>query len=203
MIRAFFGGSFDPIHAGHLAIIDLLLERRLAAVVHVVPARQAPLRREAAVEPAAVRLELVKVALGEQPQVVVEDLEVNQGGPRYTVATLTRLVAAYPGDRWRLVLGADQAAMFDRWREPQRLLILADPVVVARGPVALAPPLVGRALVVADFAHPATATEIRRLLAAQRIPDPSLLPPAVARRIAAAGLYGFAARTPSAPKEAP
>jgi len=74
VIRAFFGGSFDPIHAGHLAIIDLLLERRLAAVVHVVPARQAPLRREAAVEPAAVRLELVKVALGEQPQVVVEDL---------------------------------------------------------------------------------------------------------------------------------
>lgn len=193
MIRAFFGGSFDPIHAGHVAIVELLLDRGLADLVHVVPAGQSPLKSPATVAPAAVRLQLVALALTDREQVVIGDEEVRRPGRSYTVQTLADLSARYPAARWRLVIGADQAAAFARWHEPQRLLALAEPVVVARGRAALDPLLAERALVISDFAHPASATAIRRELAAGRMPGPELLPAAVAARIRADGLYGFPA----------
>jgi nicotinate-nucleotide adenylyltransferase len=193
VIRAFFGGSFDPIHAGHVAIVELLFARGLADRVHVVPAGHSPLKRRAAAAPALVRLQLVELALAGVPQVEICADEVCREGRSYTVDTLTDLVARHPDARWRLVIGADQAAAFAHWHQPQRLLALAEPVVVARGRVTLDPLLDDRALVIADFAHPASATGIRRALAAGRMPGPELLPPAVAARIRTDGLYGFPA----------
>jgi len=199
MIRALFGGSFDPIHAGHVAVVDLLCERGLADVVHVVPARQSPFKAGEGGAPARERLQLVELAFAGHARVVVEVYEIDRPGPAYTIETLTALAVAHPEARWRLVIGADNVADFSRWRDPERLLALAEPVVVARGPIALAPPLAGRALVVSDFAHPASATRVRAELAAGRLPGPDLLPPAVAAAIAARGLYGW----PPGGKESP
>ena len=191
MIRAFFGGSFDPIHAGHVAIVDLLLARSLADVVHVVPARRSPFKKERYVFAPLLRLQLVALALADRSGVVVEDMEVMRRGPSYTVKTLADLVGRHGSDRWRLIIGADQAASFAHWRQPARLLELAEPVVLARGPVVMTEPLVGRALVIEDFEHPASAVAIRRELAAGRVPGPELLPPSVAVRIRDAGLKGM------------
>ncbi len=191
MIRALFGGSFDPIHAGHVAVVDLLLARGLADIVHVVPARRSPLKATRCAAGPLVRLRLVELALSDRPQVVVDDREVRRTRPSYTVRTLAELAAEHAGDDWRLVMGADQAVAFARWRQPERLLELAEPVILARGPVQLAAPLAGRALVVADFDHPASASLIRGELAAGRLPGQDLLPAAVAAHIAAEGLYGL------------
>jgi nicotinate-nucleotide adenylyltransferase len=203
MIRALYGGSFDPIHAGHVALVSTLLERSLADRVHVVPARQSPLKNQAPGASGAQRLALVELAVGAIPGVVVDDRELDRPGPSYTIDTLAALAAAHAGDRWRLVVGADQVADFSRWRDPEGLLALAEPVVVARGPVSLAPPLAGRALIIDDFDHPAVATEIRRQLAAGTLPGPDLLPAAVAAAITAAALYGWPAPPGAAPEETP
>ncbi|HOX26521.1 MAG TPA: nicotinate-nicotinamide nucleotide adenylyltransferase [Candidatus Krumholzibacteria bacterium] len=201
MIRALYGGTFDPVHAGHVAVVRLLRERRLAEVVHVAVAWQSPLKADLPGAPAADRLRMVELALGGQRGVVVESGELAQPRPSFTVETLARLVAEHPGARWRLVIGADAAADFARWRDPARLLRLAEPLVVARGPVVLAPPLAGRGVVVGDFDHPASATSVRTLLAAGRLPGPELLPAAVADYIVARGLYGWPAPPPG--KESP
>lgn len=193
MIRALFGGSFDPVHAGHVAVVEMLLARGLADIVHVAPARRSPRKSQPCLEPPLIRLQLVRLAFAGQPQVVVEDREVRRPRASFTVRTLAELAASYRDDRWRLVVGADQAADFGNWRDPERLLELAEVVVIARGPVVLTAPLAGRALVVADFAHPASATQIRGELAAGRVPGPGQLPPRVAAMIQASGLYGLTA----------
>jgi nicotinate-nucleotide adenylyltransferase len=192
MNRALYGGSFDPIHAGHVAIVRLLLDRGLADAVHVVPAGQSPLKSgQAAGAPAGARLDLVRLACEDLEGAVVDDREIRRGGPSYTVETLAELTAAHPGDRWRLVVGADAAAEFDRWRAPQRILALAEVVVIAREGADIAPLLRGRARLVADFGHPASASRIRDDLRAGRLPGPDLLPAAVAAEITARGLYGW------------
>ncbi len=187
MIRALFGGSFDPVHAGHVAL---------------VPAACSPHKADRRTEaPEADRLELVRLAFAGVDDVTVDGRELSRSGPSYTIDTLAELAAEHPGDRWRLVMGADQAAAFDRWRDPERLLALAEPVVVARGPVRLAGVLAGRALVLDDFRHPASSTAIRAALAAGRLPGPDLLPDAVAQAIVRRRLYGWPGPGAGGPKE--
>ncbi len=203
MNRALYGGSFDPIHAGHVALITMLRERDLADVVHVVPAWRSPhkARRRSGAPPAA-RLDLVRRACEPLPEVVVDPREIDRGGTSFTVETLAGLAAEYPEDRWRLVIGGDAAADFPRWRAPEKLLEMAELVVVARGEVSLPPLLQGRALVVGDFAHPASGTAIRADLAAGVLPGPDRLPPAVATRILEHGLYGWPGRPAAGPPAA-
>jgi len=193
MIRALFGGSFDPIHAGHVAVVDLLQQRGLADRVHVVPAWRSPLKPERCVASAADRLELARLLLAGHAGVELDDREALRPAPTYTVETLATLVADYPEDRWRLVVGADHVPLFHRWHEPERLLDLAEVSVVARGPVTLMPPLEERARVIEDFDHPAEASRIRCALAAGIIPGPEILPAPVAEAIVARGLYGWPA----------
>ncbi len=138
---------------------------------------------------------MLQLALAHEPAMVLDDREIRRAGISYTVDSLTQLVAEYPDDHWRLVVGADNVADFDRWRDPQRLLSLAEPVVIARGPIELMPPL-EQALVIDDFDHPATATLIRHELAAGRMPGPEFLPTVVADHIIAHGLYGWSVPDP-------
>lgn len=191
MIRALLGGTFDPVHRGHVAIVERILADSLAGCVHVVPAARSP-HKEPADAPATARLAMVRLALAGRRGVVVEDLEVVRGGVSFTIETLTALAARHPGDPWRLIVGSDNLPELDTWRDPGRLLAWADLLVVARaGWDGGLPPLVAghEVTVVRDFDHPASATAVRRELAAGRVPR-ELLPDAVADHILAAGLYG-------------
>ena len=125
--------------------------------------------------------------------VVVSDFEARRPGPSFTVETLESLAERYPGEVWRLLIGADNLEEFLRWRQPARLLQLADLLVFPRGEavVALAPELRRRAKIVADFACPAASTGVRAALAAGRRPT-GLMPPTVLAYIERHGLYGCA-----------
>lgn len=191
MIRALYGGSFDPVHAGHLAVIDRLRDDGLADVVHVVPAYRSPFKQTSCRASSEDRLDLLRAAIADRADVVVDAREITRDRLTYTVETLGELAGEFPDDRWRLIIGGDHARAFRRWREPERLLELADVVVVARGGVPLFPPLAGRALVVADFDHPAESTAIRWQLAAGQRPPASMLPPAVTALIVSRKLYDW------------
>jgi len=193
MIRALFGGSFDPVHDGHLAVVDHVLAHGLAAAVTVVPARLSP-HKDQVTAPAEERLALVRLAFAGRDAVTVDDRELRRPGPSYTVDTLRELAAAHPGDRWRLVIGADNLPGLPTWREAAALVDLAEVVVMPRGGAAAAAPagLPGdRFLVAEDFDEPVSSTAIRAMLAAGKLPAAGL-PAAVAARIRARGLYGVA-----------
>lgn len=190
MIRALFGGTFDPVHAGHVAMARHLLQHSLADVIHVVPNWQSPWRLPPVAGPSA-RLAMCRLAFAGMPGVVVEDCEVAAGRPAWTVDTLTRLAAAHPGDAWRLVVGGDHLGAFERWREPERILALADLVVLDRDGVAAAaaPPwLCGRLVPAPPFDHPVSASAVRAMLAGGVDPGEAL-PSPVAGYIAVHGLY--------------
>lgn len=192
MIRALFGGSFDPVHNGHLAVVRHLLAHGLADHVVVVPAALSPFK-DGMTAPAEQRLAMARLAFGDESAVSVDDREVRRGGTSFTIDTLRSLAQEHPDDRWRLVIGADNAAGLARWREAAALADLAEVVVMPRGGADPAPAqgLGGaRFLLVEDFDEPVSSTAIRAMLARGAVPDADL-PPAVARHIRRCGLYGI------------
>ncbi len=192
MTRALFGGSFDPFHNGHLALVRHLLDGGWADRVIVVPTAHSPHKGEP-IAPGPDRIRLARLALQDIARAEVDGREVERGGISYTVDTLAELKTASPDDRWRLVIGADNAAAFTTWRDWRRLLEMAELLVVPRGGADLTLPdqLRDNAVIVRDFAHPATATAVRSALAKQELSRADL-PPAIADVIATERLYGWA-----------
>lgn len=99
MIRAVFGGTFDPVHRGHQALVETVLERGLAEVVHVVPAWLSP-HRSGTAAAAEHRLEMVRLAFAPRRDVRIETLEVEAGRPVFTIDTLRELPDAIPKTSW-------------------------------------------------------------------------------------------------------
>ena len=192
MIRGLFGGSFDPVHNGHVAMVDHVLARGLVDRVVVVPARLSPHKDTCSAQPAD-RLAMAALAFADRERVTVDPRETTRAGPSFTVDTLRELAAAHPGDGWRLIIGADNLAGLPGWRETQSLIALAEVVVLPRRGVAPRIPAgcdPERFLVVADFDEPVSSSDIRAMLAAGRLPAADL-PAGVAAHIRAHGLYGL------------
>ena len=134
---AIFGGSFDPLHVGHLAIAEAA-RRAIGGDVVFVPTGRNPLKSDEPAVAAADRFEMVRLALDGAPGMRADRLEVDRGGPSYTIDTLNAF-SRDGADIW-LILGADAVADLGRWREPDRLLDLAA-LLVAKRPGASAPDL--------------------------------------------------------------
>jgi nicotinate-nucleotide adenylyltransferase len=130
-----FGGTFDPVHVGHLAIARAALESAGLDRVVFVPARQSPLKDRGPLAPADDRLAMLRAATRDEPRFVVSDLELERDGPSYTVDTLEALKSE--GDLF-LILGSDALADIERWRSPDRIRSLAT-ILVARRPGAPEP----------------------------------------------------------------
>jgi nicotinate-nucleotide adenylyltransferase len=130
------GGTFNPIHLGHLhAAEQVLRELQLARIVFV-PAADPPLKRAGAerIAPAALRLAWVQAALRGQPSFTVDDLELHRAGPSYTIDTLRALNVKLAPARLVFIVGEDAFAELDAWRDPTTLLTLADFAVMTRPP---------------------------------------------------------------------
>ena len=125
------GGTFDPIHLGHVAMAEAAAECAGLDQVLLLPAAVPP-HKPGAVAPAADRLEMSRLAVRDHRRLAVSDLELRRPGPSYTVATLEELARERPEDELYLVLGWDAARQLASWRDPERVQQLARLVVVSR-----------------------------------------------------------------------
>ena len=189
------GGTFDPIHAGHLAAAKAALDCAELDRVMFIPAAQPP-HRPRAIATADDRLEMCRLAIEGDTRFVVSDVELERGGPSYTVDTLAELRRSHPGDQLLLILGWDAARLFSTWRRPDEVRALAIIVVVAR-PGSAAPRqadlepagLGGQGVILCLEPTPdVSASEIRRALASGES-IAGKVPAAVERYIAAHHLY--------------
>lgn len=129
------GGTFDPIHLGHLAAARAAMECAHLDRVLFIPSSRPP-HRAAAVAPAEHRLEMCRLAVDDKHGYEVSDIEIRRGGVSYTSDTLAELKRTHAEDEFFLILGWDAARLFSTWRKPQEILSLASIVVVARPGVA-------------------------------------------------------------------
>ncbi len=196
-----FGGTFDPIHFGHLrTAFELWQELRLEEV-HFMPTGSPP-HRERAYASADLRLQMVRAAVAEQPSFVVDDREVRRVGVSYSVDTLTELRREHPDRSLCLLLGMDAFLGLPTWHRWRELLELAH-IVVAHRPGWKAPTMGPLGEVMVDhgtgtvrelhqrlagcvYVHAVTqleisSTELRALIVAGR--DPRYLVPDAVRQI--------------------
>lgn len=183
---ALFGGSFDPVHLGHLIVAEAAADA-LGARVRLMPAREQPFKRGAAGATPAQRADMLDLAVRGNPRLAVERIELELPTPSYTVRTLRALAEREPGNRFTLLLGADAAAELPAWHEAEALPELADIVVFAR-PGGTRVPHLPVQRVIDVPAIDISATVLRRRVADGRSIR-YLVPDAVREYIAAHGLY--------------
>ncbi len=126
-----FGGTFDPPHAGHLAVACAARDALDLDVVELVPSSVPPHRRAPGATPAE-RLEMVRLACAGEPRLVASDREIRRDGTSYTVDTLRELAHDHPGAELFLVLGADSYDELPTWRESAEIVRLAHLAVLPR-----------------------------------------------------------------------
>ncbi len=134
-VTLIYGGSFDPPHAVHARIASQAADAVGARRILVIPAGVNPQRRDAPPAAPEHRLAMTRLAFSAEPRATIDDREIRRAGPSYTVDTLEALVREQPSERFRLLLGGDQALNFTTWRQPDRIETLAEPVVVPRPPL--------------------------------------------------------------------
>jgi nicotinate-nucleotide adenylyltransferase len=125
------GGTFDPIHLGHVAMAEAAADCAGLDRVLLIPANVPP-HRAAATAPARDRLAMVRLAAAGHPRLEVSDIELRRPGPSYTLDTLRALARERPRAELHLLLGWDAARDIRAWHGPDEVLRLARPVVVSR-----------------------------------------------------------------------
>lgn len=188
MRTAILGGTFDPIHIGHLLMADEVLARLGYERVRFIPTRVPPHKREAPVADATRRLEMLQLAVADRAEFSIDTFEIDQEGVSYTVRTLRHLVASdevtgKPG----LIMGEDLVAGFDSWREADEIEGLADLILVRR-PVDRAPAFDRNHTCVENVMLDISSTEIRERVRSG-LPYRYLVPRPVFDYIESNGLY--------------
>ncbi len=185
------GGSFNPVHWGHLHIALLAAEAAGLDEVLFMPAARPPHKPDTILAPAQDRLEMLQLALLNEPRARVSGIELAADGPRYTVDTLARLREENPGAELAFIVGLDSLREMPTWREPERILAEHRVIAVDRPGVdreGLAPELSRRVLLVEGNPFAISSSRIRRRVAAG-LSIRHLLPRPVEEYILARGLY--------------
>ncbi len=189
MRTALFGGTFDPVHIGHLMMADEVLHQLAYERIRFVPARMAPHK---AVQPGAGakdRLAMLRIATADREEFLVDPYEIERDEVSYTINTIRHLldsgeITGRPG----LIIGQDLLEGFDRWREADEIERLADLVLVRR-PGTNDARFDRRHVLVENAMIPVSATEIRERVQ-NRMPYRYLVTEGVYGYIRRTGLYG-------------
>lgn len=128
-----FGGSFNPVHTGHVIVALRSMEQALLDRLLVVPASLAPHKTAAELLPASLRVDLLNLAFAGANGVQIETLELERGGVSYTIDTVRELSRRHPGHEWFLLVGGDSVAGLRGWREAEALSTLVTFLVHPRG----------------------------------------------------------------------
>jgi nicotinate-nucleotide adenylyltransferase len=184
-----FGGSFDPVHTGHLLVAQAAFEELGLSRLFFILAAQSPFKTGNQFAPAAARLQLLRLALAGKPNCEVDDQEIHRGGVSFTIDTVRDYARRFPEAQLFYLIGADNVAKLLKWREAGELARLAEFAVIPRpgdAPTPLPQPFRGRTL--QGFPFGVSASQIRaRVQAAQTIDH--LVPAAVAEAIGNNRLY--------------
>jgi len=187
-----FGGTFDPVHYGHLLLAECAREQCQLDEVWLVPAAVAPHKQGTGIAPVAQRIEMLELAVGGQESLRVSRVEAERSGVSFTVDTLEQLAAEDPTRELFLIVGADTLEDLVNWREPQRVCELATLAVARRA---------GRPE--PDFACLATIASPEQIAQFRRhqieMPEMALASRDLRRRVAAGESIRF--RTPRAVEE--
>ncbi len=184
-----FGGTFDPIHQGHVEVAEsvrhaLGLDRML-----VVVANQPWQKQDRPVTPAEDRYAMVAAALADRPGLEPSRIEIDRGGPSYTVDTVRRILSLQPDAEVVVVVGADVVATLDTWHDQEELRRLVTLAVVDRpGVPAVDPPAGWRFVRVPVVPVDVSSTDLRSRLESGDSVE-GAVPGAVIRCIAERGLY--------------
>lgn len=195
MNAAIFGGTFDPVHRGHLAVARAALRRFRLDRIYFVPADLPPHKQKKPITPFLDRYAMLTLALAAQKRFVPSAAEFAAGArrPNYTIHTVARFRRALKkGDRLCLLVGADQFREMGTWHRARTLLRAVEVIVATRPGWSLeagwAKLPKGSRVLVLETNQAVSATEIRRRAARGR-PLGRLVPPAVAEYIRKTGLY--------------
>lgn len=134
------GGTFDPPHAGHVAAAVAAHQQLGLDEVRVIPAGQAPLRSSVPVASAADRVAMCRLAFAEHPWAVVDERETLRAGTSWSVDTARELAREHPDALRVWILGADQLARLDRWKDVVELCGLVEFAVLSRDGISTLPP---------------------------------------------------------------
>ncbi len=126
------GGSFDPVHLGHLLLAECCRETCELDQVWFIPAATPPHKQTRRLTSSEKRLEMLQLAIGGHAAFRVSDLEIQRQGVSYTVDTLEQLHRDRPETQLFLLMGADSLTDLPSWRHPARICQLATPIVVRR-----------------------------------------------------------------------
>lgn len=138
-----FGGTFNPVHEGHMGLMRGLLEREQGSCLLAVPASRNPFKGSGRLLPPGLRLEMLRSAMREMERASVLDLELRRPDPSYTIDTVTALGASYPGAVLRLAMGWDVYSQFPGWRDSGEIIERAGLLVIPRAGLNSPPPARG------------------------------------------------------------
>lgn len=184
-----YGGSFDPVHRGHLLVAQAAVEELGLARLFLIPAAQSPFKPDNQPASAAVRAQMLRLAFAGQVNCEVDEQEIQRGGVSYSVDTLRDYARRFPQAELFYLIGADNVAKLTQWREAAALAQLAQFVVVPRpgdANVPFPPPFRGKWL--QGFPLAVSSSQIRARVGAGGAID-QLVPTAVAEVIRNNRLY--------------
>jgi nicotinate-nucleotide adenylyltransferase len=184
-----YGGTFDPVHAGHLLVAQAAMEELELDRLFFVPAAQSPFKTENVAAPALIRLKLLRLALAGRSDYEIDEQEIRRGGASFAIETVRDYARRFAGAKLFYLIGADNVARLNDWRDAATLAGLAEFVAVPRPGAAIAqfpPPFRGRML--KGFPVEIASSQIRARIKANQ-PIETLVPPAVGEVIRNNGLY--------------
>ena len=130
-IIGLLGGSFDPIHNGHLHIAQSVLDTFCLDAVHFIPNFQSPEKKQTSTS-ADDRIEMARLATKNHAKFIVNDIEIQRQGTSYTVDTLRSLKKDHPENKLAFIMGADAFNHFSRWHQYHEILTLCSLIVINR-----------------------------------------------------------------------
>ena len=184
-----FGGTFDPIHRGHLLVAQAATEEFQLDRVIFIPAARSPFKPDAPPSPAATRAMLLKLALAGQPRYEVDEQELRRPGISYSIDTVRDYVCRHPNAVLYYLIGADHVSQLPKWREAAELARLTQFLVIPRpGQTPSSLPLPFRGEMLRGFPLGVSSSQIR-LRVHERLSIAELVPAAVAEAIRNNQLY--------------
>lgn len=127
-----YGGTFDPVHMGHVTMLEKVIEKVRLGRVIVLPDRIPPHKQSDGLVSGEHRIKMCGLAFSECPNTEVSDMEIKREGKSYSVITLRQLHEKFPEDRLHFIMGSDMLLSFEKWYMYEEILTLAGLICVSR-----------------------------------------------------------------------